>query len=77
MLYSGPPLLPLKIAASHWKSYVVPWAHPSQIPNGITIDSAAFAGFTVVTDGQTDRPRYSVCSSRPHLASAAVRPDDN
>jgi len=26
-------------------------------PNGITIGSAAFAGFTVVTDRPTDRPR--------------------
>ena len=25
------------------------------------------------TDKPTDRPRYSVCSNRPHLASAAVR----
>jgi len=38
-------------------------------PNGITIGSAAFAGFTV---RQTDRPTNhdTVCSSSPHLASA-------
>jgi len=35
--------------------------------HGISIGSAVFAGLTVVTDRQTDRPRYSVCSNRPHL----------
>jgi len=29
--------------------------------------SAVFAGRTSVTDRQTDRPRYSVSSNRPHL----------
>jgi len=28
------------------------------------------------TDRQTDRPRYSVCSNRPHLATAALWPDN-
>jgi len=36
-------------------------------PNGISIGSAIFAGLTTVTDRQTDRRRYSVCNSRPHL----------
>jgi len=45
----------------------------SQMPC-ISIGSAAFAGRTVVTDRQTDRPRYSVCSNGPHLASSAMRP---
>jgi len=31
-----------------------------------------FAGLMVVTDRQTDRPRFSVCSDRQHLASAAM-----
>ena len=44
------------------------------IPNDISIGSAVFAGLTVLTDWQTDRPRYSICSNRPHLASAAMRP---
>jgi len=35
--------------------------------NGISIGSAVFAGLTSVTDRPTDRPRYSVCSNRPHL----------
>jgi len=26
---------------------------------------------------QTDRPRFSVCSNRPHIASAAMRPNNN
>jgi len=53
------------------------WPTRVNIPNGITIGSAAFARLTVVTDRPTDRPRYSVCSSRPHLASAAIRPNNN
>ena len=28
------------------------------VPNGISIGSAVFAGLTVVTDRQTDRPTY-------------------
>jgi len=35
--------------------------------NGISIGLAIFAGFTIVTDRQTDRPRYSVCNNRRHL----------
>jgi len=27
------------------------------------------------TDRPTDRPRYTVCNNRPHLASAAMRPN--
>jgi len=42
---------------------------PTQVhrSNSISISSAIFAGFTTVTDEETDRPRYSVCSNRPHL----------
>ena len=43
------------------------------IPNGNSVGSAVFAGLTVVTDRPTDRPRYSVCSYRLHLAIAAMR----
>jgi len=43
------------------------------IPNGVANGSAATAGLTLVTNRPTDRPRYSVCSNRPHLASAAMR----
>ena len=38
-------------------------------PNGISIGSTVSAGLTIVTDRQTDRPRYSVCNNRPHLLS--------
>jgi len=36
-------------------------------PNGISIGSAVFAGLTTVTDGPTDRPRYSICNNMLHL----------
>jgi len=40
-----------------------------QTANGISIGLAIFARLTIVTDRSTDtdRPRYSVGSSRPHL----------
>jgi len=44
------------------------WLIRVNIANGIAIGSAVFGGLTVVTDRQTDRPRYSVRSNRPHLA---------
>jgi len=47
-----------------------------RILNGITIRSAVFAGLTVVAARQTDRPHYSISSNRPHLASAAMRPNN-
>jgi len=52
---------------------MVPWAHPSQPPNGISIGSSVFAAFTNVTNRQTDRPRYSVCHNRPHLRMNVMR----
>jgi len=30
------------------------------------IGLAVFAGLTIVTDRQTDRPRYSVCDNKLH-----------
>jgi len=44
-------------------------------PIGIWISSAVFAGLKNVTNRQTDtdRPCYSVCGSRPHLAIAVMR----
>jgi len=47
--------------------------HRSPHPNGISIGSAVFARLAIVTDRQTDRPRYSVCGNRRHLASSAMR----
>jgi len=48
------------------------------IPNIIFIGSAVLQGSRSLhagrqTDRQTDRPRFSVCSSRPQLANAAMR----
>jgi len=37
------------------------------MPDGIAISLAAFEWLK-----QTDRPRYSICSNRPHLASAEM-----
>ena len=43
--------------------------------NAISISSAVFAGLTKwPTNRHTNRPRYSVCSNRPHLATAATWP---
>jgi len=50
---------------------MVSWIHVNQPPNGISIGSAVSAGLTNVAnrhiERQTARPRYSVCSNRPHL----------
>jgi len=43
------------------------------IPNRITIGSAVFSGSR---SWPADRPRYSICSNRPHIASAAMRPNN-
>jgi len=47
-------------------------AHPSHNPNAISIGAVVVAGLTSVTDGQTNRPRYSVGST-----STAMRPNKN
>ena len=46
------------------------------IPKGNSTVSAVFAGLMIVTDRQTDRSRYPVCSNRLHLGSAAIRPNN-
>jgi len=60
---------------------MVPWAHLSPQPKRQLYRLSRFAGLAIVTDGQTDRPtdrpRYSVCNSRPHLRSIAMRPNNN
>jgi len=54
-----------------WSTWVSP-------PNGISIGSAVFAGFTDVLNRQTDQPRYSMCSNRPlSLAIVAMRPKNS
>jgi len=73
ILYNGPRLpppskLPLPMGGSGLQSNT--WFHgPTRVvnPNGTSIGSAVFAGLTRVTDGPTDRPRYSVGNNRPHL----------
>jgi len=52
---------PLKIVPFHRRSWLpsnTRFLEPTQVhkPNGISIDSAVFAGLTTVTDRQTDRP---------------------
>jgi len=49
--------------------------------NIISTGTAVFAGLTVMANRQTDRYRQTtlcphICSKRPLLASAAVRPDN-
>ena len=56
---------------------MVPWTHTSLLPppNVISIGSPVVAGLAIVTNTQTDRPRYSVVmdmySCRPMGASVA------
>jgi len=50
---------------------MVHWATQVNIPNGIMIDSAALQEFHG-SDRQTNH--YSICSNRPHLTSAVMRP---
>jgi len=55
---------------------------PTQVlnPNGSSIGAAVFAGFTSVTDRQTDRPTdhatRSVRIGRIYLRSTAMRPEN-
>jgi len=75
---------PRNIAPFHCRSVPPPTSHPwflgltrvnSDI--GISIGSAVFSRLTNVTNRQTDRPRYSICSNRPHLAIAAMQLSSN
>jgi len=74
-VWENPVVIPLKIAlcvaASEPPSYS--WfLGPTQVNNlnSITFSTAAFAGLTFVTD----RPRYSMCSKKLHLAGAVTWP---
>jgi len=44
--------------------------------NGISIGSAIFAGLTIITDRQTIGQAISICSNKPHLATAAMWPNN-
>jgi len=80
ILYSDPPLLPSKCPFRWgiWTASNMWFLGPTRVlnPNGISISWAVFARLTTVTDRNTDRPRYSVCNSIPHLhTSTAMRPN--
>ena len=68
ILYNGPPLPPSKLPLLMGRSGPSSNTRFLELtrannPNGISINSAVFAGFTTVTD----RPRYSVCNNKsPH-----------
>ena len=47
--------------------YMAPLAHQSPLLKRHLDHFIGFAGLTIVTDRQRDRPRYSVCNNRPHL----------
>jgi len=56
------------------------WFHgPPRIhtPNSVLIGSFVFAGLTVVTNIQTDRPRHAVYRNISHFASNAAMRADN
>jgi len=72
--------LPLKIASAIGgigAPYF--WAHPSPRPKPYLDRFSRFCrahDCDRQTHRRTDRPCYSVCNNRPHLTSAAMRPDD-
>ena len=81
-LYNGPPIsrqnFPLR--GKIWTSSNTPNTVPSIDPKSTTQTTCRSIqpfcwshDHDRPTDRQTDRPRYSVCSNRPHLASAAMR----
>jgi len=53
----------------------VPWAHPSQHPNGISIGSAIFAGLTNVTNRQTHRQTdHAAVQYKPAVINSNIAP---
>jgi len=69
-------IVPYRGGSSPSSNTWIPWANPSHPPNGISIGSAVFSRPTNLTNGrptkQTYRSRYSVCSNRPHPATAGT-----
>ena len=59
-------------------SFLGSWAHPRPYPKFQTayrsVQPILQGSRSWETDMQTDRPRYLVCSNRPHIASAAMWP---
>jgi len=72
------PIPSLGGSGPHTIKYMVPWAHPNNPPKRYHDPFSLFSfleGLTNVTNRQTDR-HHSVCSERPHLGNAAIRPTD-
>jgi len=70
---------PFKIASSHGRCGApsntwFPGATWVLRPNGISIDSAVFAGLTTVTDKPTDHTTWSVTIGRIYRHSTAMQP---
>jgi len=55
--------------------YMLPWAHPSPQPKR-HLDRFSRFRRAYDCDRPTDRPRYSVCSNRPHLYARWRSPAD-
>ena len=77
----GPAPFPLRIATPHVGIWT-PSNMLSPYPTRHLDRFSRLAELTIVTDRltptnrQTDRPRCTVCNNRPHLASAAMRPNN-
>jgi len=85
ILYNEPLRFPLKIAPFYGdlNPHLI---HGSlDAPESLTqtasrsVEPFLLGSVTILTDRQTDRPRYSVCNNRPHLRtySTAVQPNIN
>ena len=58
-----------------WVIWAPPWATQSPHRKSTSICSTGFAGLTLVTKRQTDKPRY-MCNNRPHvMLRIAIRPE--
>jgi len=66
-----PSLSKLPLTVGDLDPHLIQWflePTPVHIPKAMSIGSAAFAGLTVVTVRQTDRPRY-IGNDGPHLCT--------
>jgi len=70
----GHPFPSLKIAPSHGGSGSTSRSTRVLNPNGISIGSAVFAGFTTVTDRATDHTTRSATIGHIYVRSTAMRP---
>jgi len=70
--------IPFPLGMCAPSEYMVPWVHPTQLPNDISIGSAVFAGSrTRPADRQTDRPtdRQTTLLRQLSVANAAMSDD--